>query len=149
MARFAVHIHRTKKCVTISKEFKFLMTGFTEDFIVEDQYLRVTTIGEYSFAELFDFISRVKTEVVKSGLDRVLIDSLQLEGAISEAERFQGGKQIAEVFGGRIKLAWLLPAGNITKLGELAAINRGAKFLVTSSESEALTWLLDQSNQRV
>ena len=72
----------------------------------------------------------------------MLIDCRQFEGSMTEAERFQGGQRIAEVFGARIKAALLMPVGQVTKLGEMTAVNRGAKFLVTDSESEATDWLL-------
>lgn len=122
------------------------MIAFTEEFLVEPLYLRVTTIGEYSFDELFGFLDRIKAEASLAGRDRILVDSLQLRGRLSEAERFQGGKRIAETFGSETKLAWMMPDENITKLGEMAAVNRGAKLLVVSSESEALEWLLDDTD---
>ena len=116
--------------------------SFEEIVVVEDEFLRITTIGKYSFDKLFGFIDRVKAEAERAKRNRVLIDSRQLEGKMTEAEKFQGGQRIAEIFGPRIRTALLMPAENITKLGELAAVNRGAKFLVTHSEEEALGWLL-------
>jgi len=118
------------------------MNSFSEKFIVEPELLRVETAGAYAFDNLFDFIVRIKQAAQLSGRDRILVDSSELTGTITEAERFQGGQYIAEVFGGRSMLAWVLPKDQITKLGELAAVNRGAKFLVTSSVSEAKEWLL-------
>ncbi|MEP6788012.1 MAG: hypothetical protein ABJB40_06240 [Acidobacteriota bacterium] len=112
---------------------------------VEDEFLRITTVGKYSFEDLFEFLDRVKLEADRANRNNVLIDSLRAEGNITEAERFQGGQRIAQIFGSRIKLAWLMPAERITKLGELAAVNRGAKFLVTHSEAEAVKWLKDNS----
>ena len=113
-----------------------------EVIAVNEKFLRITTTGKYSFDELFGFIDRVKAEAERSKRKRVLIDSRQLDGKMTEAEKFQGGQRIAEVFGPRIRAAVLMPAENITKLGELAAVNRGAKFLVTDSETEAIDWLL-------
>jgi hypothetical protein len=60
---------------------------------------------------------------------------------MTEAERFRCGQHIAETMGGSVRLAILMPAGQITKLGELAAINRGARVIVTPSETEAVSWL--------
>ena len=118
------------------------MIKFSEEFVVEPEYLRVTTRGEYSFAELFGFIGRIKAEAEAADRDRVLIDSAEIAGILTKADRFQGGQQVAEVFGGEMKVAWIMPAGQITKLGEMAAVTRGADFLVASSEAEALDWLL-------
>lgn len=64
---------------------------------------------------------------------------------MSEADRFQGGQQVAQIFGSRIKAALIMPVGQVTKLGEMTAVNRGAIFLVTDSREEALTWLEKQS----
>ena len=109
---------------------------------VEPGFVRLTASGRYSFDELFDFIALVKREADRVGCDRVLIDCSQFEGSMTEAERFQGGQFIAEVFGSRLKAALVAPAGQVTKLGELTAVNRGAKFLATDSEAEAIEWLV-------
>jgi len=119
------------------------MMSFEELFLVEPEILRVTTPGEYAFDELFGFLDRVKARADAERRQRVLIDSRSLEGNMTEAERFQGGQRIAEVFGGRIKLALLMQKDRTTKLGELTAVNRGARFLITDSESEAVEWLLE------
>lgn len=109
---------------------------------VEPDFIRLTASGKYLFDDVFDFIDLVRLEADKAGRNRVLIDCRQFEGEMTEAERFQGGKRIAEVFGARIKAALLMPVGQVTKLGEMTAVNRGAKFLVTDSETEATDWLL-------
>ena len=98
-------------------------------------------MGDYAFEELFEFLAVVKAEAEKAEVFRVLIDSRELSGKMSEAERFAGGKKIAELFGSKIKAALLMPEEGITKLGELVAVNRGARFLVTHSEDEALNFL--------
>jgi hypothetical protein len=109
---------------------------------VEDEFVRITAKGDYAFDELFGFIEYVGAESERTGRDRVLIDCGKLAGGMTEVERFEGGQKIAEVFATRIKAALIIPQPFITKLGEVAAVNRGARFFVTSSESEALEWLL-------
>jgi hypothetical protein len=113
------------------------------DSEIRPEFLRITATGEYSFDFLFDFIASVKAEADNVGRNRVLIDCRQVTGGMAEFERFHGGKRIAEVFGGRLRAALLMQPQNITKLGELAAVNRGAKFLVSGSETEAIDWLLE------
>jgi hypothetical protein len=115
--------------------FEFV-TEVTADFV------RLTATGKYTFEGLLNFIALIKKESDRTERANVLIDCLQVEGNMTEAERFQGGQRIAQVFGPRIKAAVLMQAERTTKLGELAAVNRGAKFLVTDSEDEALKWLL-------
>ncbi len=107
----------------------------------EPQFIRFTTTGNYAFNELFGFLESIKAEAERTATYTVLIDSRRLAGPMTEAERFAGGQKIAELFGSKIKAALIMPEWNITKLGELAAVNRGAKFLVTHSEEEALGFL--------
>lgn len=109
---------------------------------VEEGYLSVRTTLEYSLDNMFLLIDRVKAEATKAKRDRVLIDCRDFGGHMSEAERFMGGKHIAETFGSRFKVVLLMPAEQITKLGEMTAVNRGAKFLVTHDEHEAIAFLL-------
>ena len=117
------------------------MINFEEVITIDPDFLRVTTIGKYVFDDLFDFLGRVRSEADEARRNRVLIDCRQIDGKMTEAERFQGGQKIAEIFGNRVKLAILMPPGNVSKLGELTAVNRGARVLVTDYETEALDWL--------
>jgi hypothetical protein len=109
---------------------------------VEPDYLRLTVTGQYSLESLFGFIDLVKLEADKAARRHVLIDSRDVEGNMTDAERFFAGRRIAESFGPRLKTAVLMPANKITKLGEAVAVSRGARLLVTHSEGEALNWLL-------
>ncbi len=106
------------------------------------EYIRFELSGDYSLAELFEFIDQAKSEADSVGRDHLLINTLGLEGSMSEADRFMAGRQIADVFGPRLKAGCIMPAEGITKLGELTADNRGARFFVTGTEDEALRWLL-------
>lgn len=107
---------------------------------VEPEFLRITTTGEYDYEDMFGFISHIAAEAARTSRKRVLIDCSSIEGDMSEVERFKGGQMVAEIFGSRLKAALVMPY--ITKLGEIAAVNRGARFLVTTSKNEALDWLL-------
>jgi hypothetical protein len=111
---------------------------------VETDYLRITAKGNYSLASVFSFLDRVKSEAERATRKRVLIDSRDIQGNMTEADRFFAGRKLAEAFGSRLKAAVLMPGYKITKLGEAVAVSRGAKVLVTDSEQEALTWLLSQ-----
>lgn len=109
---------------------------------IEAEYLSVKTTLEYTLENMFLLIDKVKVEAAKAKRDRVLIDCRDFTGHMSEAERFLGGKHIAETYGSRLKVALLMPGEQITKLGEMTAVNRGAKFLVTNDEKEAIAFLL-------
>ncbi len=91
---------------------------------------------------MFLLIDRVKIEADKVKRERVLIDCRDFTGYMTEAERFLAGKHLAKVFGSRLRSALLMPAEQITKLGEMTAVNRGAKFLVTHDEEEAMAFVL-------
>lgn len=107
----------------------------------EPGHLRITAAGNYASEELFHFLDEVRAEAARAKASRVLIDARALQGEMTEAERFAGGQRIAELFGPKIKVALMMPERNITKLGELAAVNRGAQLVVTHSEEEALDFL--------
>ncbi len=117
---------------------------YQAETIVESDYLRVVASGEYQFSDLPQFVNFIKAEANRNDRSRVLIDCRNLAGGMSEGERFEGGVMIANVFGPKLRAALMLPPDFITKLGELAAVNRGAQFFVTSSEDEALNWLYEQ-----
>ena len=118
------------------------MISFEEKVVVEPEFIRFETRGKYAFEELFGFLGRVREVAEEAYQRKILIDSRLLEGNMTEGERFEGGKKIAEVFGSRFRVALVMPPKTITKLGELAAVNRGADFLVSPVLDEAITWLL-------
>ena len=106
-------------------------------------YVTITATGEYSQREMFEFISHCRAEAGANERECVLIDCSELEIKISEVERFEGGQMFARLFGSAYKVALILPAGQITKMGEMAANNRGGRLLVTPSRNEAIAWLLE------
>ena len=107
-------------------------------------YLRIELLGVYSFSELMEQVEKFRFAAEKAGRNQILIDARSLDGRMTESEKFFVGTRIAEVFGARLKMAIIAPSGHVTKMGEMAAINRGARLFVTECESEAVQWL-DQS----
>lgn len=110
---------------------------------VDPRYVEISATGQYSPLEMFEFISHCRSEADRHERDRVLIDCSELDIRISEVERFEGGQIFARLFGAEVKVGLLLPADQVTKMGEMAANNRGGRLIVTPSRSEALAWLLD------
>lgn len=108
---------------------------------VESGHLRLTVQGTLCPERMFEFIDYVKSASDTARLNRVLIDCSAMNGSLTETDRFQGGIRIAEVWGSAIQAALVMPPGQVTKLGEIAAANRGAIFLVTESMDEAKEWL--------
>ncbi len=114
---------------------------FDVETVVEPERMRVTMRGSFSVAGMFEFIDRVRAEADNAERTKVLIDCTEMEGGMTEVDRFEGGQYIAQVFGSRIHAAVVMPEGQVTKLGEMAAVNRGAVFFVTESMPEAEAWL--------
>lgn len=106
-----------------------------------EKYAHISATGEYDFQQLFPFIEHWKVETDRLGARRLLVDCSELQGHIPEVDRFEGGQKVAEVFGPFTQIALVLAPGTVTKLGELAAVNRGAHLLVTDDHEEAENWL--------
>jgi len=109
------------------------------------EHARIEFRGSYAFTDLMKQIENIKAAAAEASRDHILIDCRSIEGTMTESEKFFVGSHIAEVFGNRLKAVALMPPGSVTKLGEMAAVNRGATFFVTESEEEALNWLNPQS----
>jgi hypothetical protein len=108
---------------------------------VNDDTLRVAIEGDYTFPELIEQILQIRSAADHAGCDHALIDATGVNGRMTESEKFFAGTKIAEFFGPRLKAAVVMPKGDVTKMGEMAAVNRGARLLVTESHAEAAAWL--------
>jgi hypothetical protein len=107
-----------------------------------DTHLNVEFFGDYTFEELVRLIVEIKFTADRAKCDHALIDASSVRGRMTESEKFFAGSKIAEVFGSELKAAVVMPQGYVTKMGEMAAVNRGARLLVTESAAEASSWLL-------
>ncbi|MEP6945218.1 MAG: hypothetical protein ABJA02_04820 [Acidobacteriota bacterium] len=114
---------------------------FRTNTIVHRNYTECTAKGKYEFKELFGFIDHVRSEAARLDADRMLVDCSELDGHVAEVDRFEAGQRVAEVFGPSIKVAVVMAPGTVSKLGEIAAVNRGGRMLVTDDSSEAVKWL--------
>jgi hypothetical protein len=119
----------------------FSKMALTIKTTVNDNTLRVAFEGDYTFSELIECIREIRTAADASGCDQTLIDATGVNGRMTESEKFFAGTKIAELFGPKLKAAVVMPSGDVTKMGEMAAVNRGARLLVTESRAEATAWL--------
>ncbi|HET7451426.1 MAG TPA: hypothetical protein VFL12_01675 [Thermoanaerobaculia bacterium] len=103
--------------------------------------LRLSLEGSWNLEEVFAVIDRIRWETELAGIDRAFADMRSVEGPIPALDRFFAGERVASVLGSRVRLAVLSRPELIDKLGENAAVNRGARILVTASEPEALEFL--------
>jgi hypothetical protein len=124
--------------VPTQKQFSALIKYKTE---VHDGYVRIIVTGRYDFEEMMDLVQPFRDATVDAGRSRLLVDCTRMEGNVPEPDKFFIGEKIAKVFRADLKSALLMPRENITKLGEMVAVNRGASFRVTDSEPDAIDWL--------
>jgi len=116
--------------------------SFQYEVEVADLQINVAVSGTYSPSNMFELIDAVKAECDLRKVDRVMVDCSNILGDITEADRFAGGKRVADVFGPDVFVALVMPPGAVTKLGQIAAANRGAMLFVSDSKDEAIDWLL-------
>jgi len=105
------------------------------------KYVQIEISGVYTFSGMLEGVEKFRFEAEKAGRNRILLDTRSLEGRMTESEKFFVGTRMAEVFGARLKTAVIVAPGTLTKMGEMAGVNRGARLFVTESEPEALDWL--------
>ena len=110
-------------------------------------HIRFDFTGDFVFLELMKHIETIKERVSAASRNLALIDARGVVGFFSESEKFFAGAKIAEIFGSKLKAAVTARPGEVTKLGEMAALNRGARLLVTESEDEAIEWLFKAPGQ--
>ena len=85
----------------------------------------------------------IKAAADEASCESALLDARKVIGRMTESEKFFIGSKIAEIFGSKLKTAIVMRPGDVTKMGELAAVNRGARLLVTESFDDALEWLVN------
>ncbi|MFL6466804.1 MAG: hypothetical protein ACJ72Z_02475 [Pyrinomonadaceae bacterium] len=110
-------------------------------------HIRIEFSGNFDFLELMRHIETIKERAATAGRSMALIDARTVIGHFSESEKFFAGAKIAEIFGSKLKAAVIARKGEVTKLGEMAAVNRGARLLVTECETEAIEWLFKPAGQ--
>ncbi len=104
-------------------------------------WVRLAVAGAWNLTEVFELIDRIRWDTELAGIDRAFADMRAVEGPIPALDRFFAGERVASVLGPRVRLAVLSRPEMIDKLGENTAVNRGARILVTASETEAFAFL--------
>ena len=105
------------------------------------KYVQIELSGVYTFSDMMEGVEKFRFEADKAGRNQILLDTRSLEGRMTESEKFFCGTRMAEVFGARLKTAVIVAPGTLTKMGEMAGVNRGARLFVTESITEAIGWL--------
>jgi hypothetical protein len=110
------------------------------------EYLRVTAKGNYGFGRTRRLISVVRDLSDRHQLQRVLLDLTGVIGVPPDADRFDLGERLAQVFGSTCTLAIIGREASVNRLAETVAQNRGVELRVFFTEREALSWLLPAAN---
>ena len=109
-------------------------------------FLQLTLTGEYDRNEFLSYPEMVATACKKEGVNKVLINALNLNGTnVPTIDRFNMGETIATLLGPKIKLAIVWPKEHINKLTETVALNRGGRINVVDDMETAQNWLLSKS----
>jgi hypothetical protein len=109
---------------------------------IHEGYVKLVLTGEWELIEILKMIGVVRAESEAAHRDRVLVDVRDVGGQIPDVERFETGKQVALALGPSVKVAVIGRPERINRVTENAAIQRGGRMLVASTEEDALAWLL-------
>ena len=90
-------------------------------------------------------IDEVHGEATKRGHVRLLFDLRNWLAPDTELTRFFSGLHLAKALPPPFKVAAFAFPEAINRLGENAAVNRGALFRIFSDEQSALHWLMEGS----
>jgi hypothetical protein len=108
-----------------------------------DGYLLVRTKGEWIPFTLLEAIQNVAEVARERGCTRVLWNANGTGVPEFDLYRFFAGKDVAKFLNRPIRLAIVYPAEHINRIGERAAVKRGANVIVMSSFDNAVAWLMD------
>jgi hypothetical protein len=125
--------------------------GKLAHFKLEKGYAVFCPVGEVSFDEMADLISRAVIVCRKQKIEKLLIDSTQLSGfQLPEiSERFNLAEQIARDAASLVKIAHVADPEWVRsgKFGVLVSKNRGLDAEIFHSTSTALEWLLQPAGK--
>ena len=109
----------------------------------KEGYLSLTISGEYDKMDFLSYAEILKDRCDKERAHKVLVNNLKVIGTdVSTIDRFYLGEQLANVAGGKIKVAVVWPEKDIDKFAENVAINRGGDICVVGDIETAKKWLL-------
>ena len=113
-------------------------------FIEEADYLLVeATGGAWGTRDGVETILSISARAKKKGYKRILVDRRNLADPVTEFARFEAGRTIAKEFPPLFRFAAVYRPEDLAKLGEDAAVNRGATAAAFSDMELARQWLLE------
>ncbi|HEX4858703.1 MAG TPA: hypothetical protein VFV17_06760 [Usitatibacteraceae bacterium] len=120
------------------------------NYTVHDTHLLVRASGDYEPSRAFEVIENILKHCRAGGIDRVLIDGLDLCGSPSVGHRFALGERGAEALGGAFRIAVVTPPDIHlpSKILQNTANNRGGNVFSTTDMAEACAFLGIECPQR-
>jgi hypothetical protein len=123
-----------------------------EQFEEKESYAAFRPVGEVSFDKFSDLLSRVVLLCREKKIEKLLVDSTGLTGFTPPGiiERFALAERIAFNAAASVKIAHVANAEWVHsgKFSVMVAKNRGLAGKNFHSESEALKWLLGETDRQ-
>ena len=113
------------------------------EYFDKNGYLLIKVLVSWTEANVKRVIDEAHGEAMKRGHVRLLFDLRNWLAPDRELTRFSGGLHLAKVLHPPFKVAAFGYPEAINKLGENAAVNRGALYQIFSDEQSALHWLME------
>lgn len=113
---------------------------------VKGEYAQLTCHGTYGKEELLDLFEQALEYAAANGLQAVLVDISDVEGAPDTNDRFEVGARFAEIQLGKETIVAIAVFGSEPlidpeRFGETVALNRCAVGKVFTELNEAISWL--------
>jgi uncharacterized protein (DUF2384 family) len=114
------------------------------DIELQGELMLVTARGDLAFDAALRLLKQVCDSAAEKQIDKILVNSLAVDGELSTFERYRIGVQVAAYIKQRQmspRLAFVGQPPEIDGFGVRVAQNRGVATEVFSSQQEALNWL--------
>jgi hypothetical protein len=110
-----------------------------------DGFLLATATAQVSSSEAREWCKNICDPAADRGFNRIVLDCLGVEGELSDLERYEIGKSMAENCLNHSMFPTVAVVGKpptITGFGALVALNRGLTVFTFSERQAALDWLM-------
>ena len=117
------------------------------EYFDQEGYLLVKVNVAWTTEVAIQLIDETRDEALNRGHHLILFDLRQWASPSSEMTRFYSGEHLAKVFKYQYKVAAFANKKDITRFGEIVAVNRGASFRIFADEQSAIQWLIEGSSE--
>ncbi len=104
-------------------------------------HLSIKGVGQYSLANLYDLLDRVKEESEKRGAQAVILDITEVAGTIPIMDTYMLGVYCYRVLKSSLRIAIVFPDGGAKKFLENVTRNRGLQVAVVPNYCAATKWV--------